>query len=235
MAILAVLIALQAKADPYAIPFEKLPKADVKRVRAVMDHTDLTVDLDETEVASSLEVYDFCLAELTFTGQMVRVLGKGEYDIFRESDVTRKRPLTERMKRSFILDNHKGMTVKIVPVFREEGRWIFYTYGKYDMDLFSVRSRAVIVVTAKEEDGTLTTQARIFMRFDEGLGSIAADLFEGSVRKIIRDESTLFIDAAKTVTEAARREPARLSRLAALDDSVDPEVLKRFMKKFLNH
>jgi hypothetical protein len=225
---------LQAAADPYAIPYEELTEEDAAFVRSVVGQPTLTVDLDAADVDSSLDVYDFCLQELPFTGALAQLLTPVRYDISRESDVTRERPITERMKRSFLILDGDGMSVKMTRVHYRGGRWIYYSRGRYDAGLLDIYSRAVIVVVAQPVGDKLRTTARVFMRVDEGLGSLAADLFDSTVRQVIREKSTRFIDAARTVTEAARREPGRVLRLAGLDASIDRGVLEQFRKKFLN-
>jgi hypothetical protein len=228
----AVILILQAAADPFAVPLERLAEEDAALARIVLERPTLSVDLGPTEVDSSLEVYEFCMDELPFTGRLAGLLSTARYDISRESQITAERPVTERMKRTFLVLDGAGMSVRMTRVFHEGGRWIYYSRGKYDGDLLDVYSRALIVVNAVPEGGKLRTTARITMRVDEGLGAVAADLFGDSVRQVVRDKSALFIEAARTVTEAARRDPARVVRLAALDEAIDRRVLEAFRAKF---
>ena len=217
------------------VPYDALSKEDAAAVRAVLDREHLTVDLDRTRVDSTLDVYTFCMERLDFTGKLAGVLSEATYDITCDADLApRGETVTERMRRTFLVDDGDGMVALMTRVYAADGRWIFVSRGRYEMDLLTVKSRAVIIVNAVPDEGALDTTARIFMRVDEGVGSIAAGLFEDAVRDAVRDKSTLFIAAARTATEAAQKDPARVSRLAGLADGIDRGVLADFRKKCLN-
>lgn len=219
----------------WEVPYDALTEEDAAAVRAVLDREHLTVDLERTRVKSTLDVYAFCMERLDFTGNLAGVLSDVKYDITCDADLAaRGEPVTERMRRTFLVDDGDGMTALMTRVYAADGRWIFVSRGKYDADLLDVKSRAVIIVNAVADGDALDTTARIFMRVDEGAGAIAAGLFEDSVRDVVRDKSTLFIKAARTVTEAAVAEPARVSRLADLAEGVDRDTLAEFRKKCLN-
>lgn len=220
-------------AQEFAIPLEKLSEEDAAAVRHVMEKVTLTVDLEPTDVESSLEVYEFCMEQLPFTGQLAGVLTKARYDISRESDVTKERPVTERMKRTFLVLDGEGMSLKLTRVHHEGGRWVYVSRGRYDADLLEVYSRAVIVVEARQEEGRLRTTARVHMRMDEGLGATLTELFSDSVREAVKKKSGVFIEAAQSVTEAVRKDPARVARLARLAERIDATVLDEFQRKFL--
>lgn len=226
----ALLLLLQ-----WDVPYDALTEEDAAAVRAVLDREHMTVELDRTRVRSTLDIYAFCMERLDFTGKLAGVLSEATYDITCDADLVRRdEPVTERMRRTFLVDDGAGMLALMTRVHAADGRWIFVSRGKYDADLLDVKSRAVIIVNAVVDGDALDTTGRIFMRVDEGAGAIAAGLFEDSVRDIVRDKSTLFITAARTVTEAALDDPERVSRLAGLAEGVDAGVLADFRKKFLN-
>jgi hypothetical protein len=59
-------------------------------------------------------------------------------------------------------------------------------------------------------------------------------MMKGTIEKVVRDKSTVFIDAAKTVTELAAKDPKKLIERVKDSKDVDPKVLAEFRKRFLD-
>ena len=70
--------------DPYVVPADQLSEIQKKRVDHVLEDVAAVVPLEAAEVKSRLDIYDFLLDEMPFTGGIVRELGRGKWEITRD-------------------------------------------------------------------------------------------------------------------------------------------------------
>lgn len=227
--VLALLLVLQ---DPYAIPYDKVAEGFRERVKRIREEPTLSVTIDRAEVKSTAEAYDFLLEELPFTAALVRAMGKSKYDIWSEAMVatTPAKDDAEREKRrhTYFLDDKDGMTLKATLVLREPTRWVYYTYGKYS----GFEGRSVIVVSFEKKGDALSTEARVYTEVEDGIARIGAELFSDEMEETIKEKATVFVEAARTVAEAAAADPEKLVRVGKAAKDVDGKILEAFRAKF---
>ena len=75
--------------------------------------------------------------------------------------------------------------------------------------LAKIRGRSVIVVVWNETEGILATEAKVFLQVTTPVFRTLAGIGRGLVEKMVRKKSTLFIQAARWVAEAARSSQVR--------------------------
>jgi hypothetical protein len=218
----------------YRIPYGELNERHREKLKSVMKNLTTTVPLPLTRVESRSEIYTFLLEELPFTAEVCRALGKASYDVFRDPRVPEEKAALEKWRGTYFLDDRKGMKLRVERVIAEKERRIFYTYGSYKMSgLPKIRGRSVIVVVWNETEGILATEAKVFLQVTTPVFRTLAGIGRGLVEKMVRKKSTLFIQAARWVAEAARKDPAALYEKIRDDENVDPEVRKEFHRRFL--
>jgi len=212
--------------DPSHVPLDRIREERRSDVRDILQSDPVAIALPRTMVESRFDVYEFLLEELPFTASVVRALGKGNYDIFHKSvapgETQKER---ERRERTFFMNDRAGMEVAAELVFHEEGKWIYYVWGRYSFLIAPIRGTAVIVMTARETGKSLETEARVFLP----VAHVAAPILEG----IVQEKAALFIEAARTMAEETARDPQSLLRSARGAPGVDEEVLKRFEARFI--
>lgn len=208
-----------ATSGPYAIDVEAFDDDQRPRLRRVLDQPTAMVDLPLTEVKSRPEIYEFLLANLSFTAGVLRAQAKAKYRIWREDE------------RSDIIDDGAGVLVRLTLFRRDGGRRVYYSYGSYDLGLFAVWCRTVIVMAYEERDGALWTQARIYAKIDGKFfeqGGKLLGLIEGAIRR----RGLLFVDVASRVAEMAAEDPAALVESVKGSTEVDPAALEEFRRRF---
>lgn len=219
--------------DPYDIPYDKVAEAYRERVKRIREAPSVAVTIDRAEVKSSPEAYDFLLEELPFTAALVRAMGKAKYDLWTEDAVAEAPPKDaaerERLRHTYYLDDKEGMTVKATLVFKDASRWVYYTYGKYS----GIVGRSVIVVTFEAKGESLSTEAKVYTEVEEGIAQIGAAIFNDAAAARIKAKATVFVEAARTVAEAAKTDPAQLVKIGRSAKDVDAKVLETFQSRFL--
>lgn len=233
--LLAVLV--WGQDDPYRIQIHDLDGHYRKKVGAVLEDVTVVVPLERTEVRSAPEIYDFLLEELPFTAQCVRALGKGKYEIFRGTELTRADRLTAeeraRLERTFYLDDKEGMFVKAEMFRKEDGRFMYYMSGYDDLGPAArIWGKAVVVIYFKEDRGILFTEAKIFARV-EGVYGIAARLIPKTTEEVARKKANLFIEAARTIAELAHRDRRKFVEKMLQSEEVDKKSLEKFRQRFV--
>ncbi|MBI4566740.1 MAG: hypothetical protein HY716_18850 [Planctomycetes bacterium] len=206
---------------PFDIPRESLGEDAV----AVLDEPSAVVDLPLTRVESRPDIYEFLLEELPFTAGVLRELGRATYRIRREA-----RP--EGEPETIVFDDGEGIEVRAELVLRERTRWIYVTDGRYDLGLFSVWSRGVVIVVYEARDGALWTRARVYARLKGKVFELGA-LVLGLLESTIRSKALVFVDAAREVAELTAADPERLYRNVKGSREVDAGVLEEYRRRFL--
>jgi hypothetical protein len=180
------------------------------------------VELPLTEVHSRPDIYAYLFDNMAFTASVLRARKESIYQIWRE-------PGEEG---DIILDDRTGVVLRARNVLREPGRWVYYTYGSYDLGLFKVWGRSVIIVVYEEREGALWTQARVYAKLEGIVLEQGAKLL-GLIEKTIRNRAFLFIDVATRVSEMAASEPQKLVESVEGSAEVDPAALNEFKQKFV--
>jgi hypothetical protein len=212
--------------DPFAVPVDQLSDIQRRKVEHVLEDVAAVVPLPPEEVKSSLEVYDFLLDEMPFTGGVVRELGRGKWDIFRDP----KKPERE----VFYVIDPEGFRLRFELVREEETRRIYVTQGSFLMGLLpTLQGSTVIVMRMVPSSDGLRTDAVVYVRVETPFYQNLAKSFRPMVEEKVRDRAGYFIRAAKWVAEESRARPAWLHEQVAGSKEVDQAVLEEFRKKFL--
>lgn len=207
---------------PYAIKIESFPEADQAKLRSVFDAPTAMVELPETRVASRTEIFEFLLGNLPFTAGVLRAQGLAEYKIWRD-------PADPPGHVRF--DDSKGILLIAEVLRREPRRWTFFSKGTFNLGLFTVPGRTVIIVVYEEREGALWTTARVYARVEGVVLEQGARLFQ-LVEGAIRKRGFVFINAACAVAEMAAAEPERILREVGGSAEVDPGALEEFRRRF---
>lgn len=212
--------------DPFAVPVDRLSETRRPKVEHVLADVAAAVPLEAAEVKSSLEIYDFLLTEMPFTGGVVRELGRGNWDIFRDP----KNPERE----VFYVIDPDGFRLRFELVLQEETRRVYVTKGTFLMGLLPpLEGSTVIVMRMIPSGGVLRTDAVVYVRVETPFYRGLAKGFRGMVEDKVRDKAGYFIRAAKWVAEEARARPGWLHAQVSGSKEVDQAVLEEFRKKFL--
>ena len=215
-----------APPDPHAIPVAELSEKQRERVDRVLSDLAATVPLEPEEVRSRLEVYDFLLGEMPFTGGIVRELNRGKWDIYRHP--------TDPKDDVFYVKDPDGMWLRFELIHRDAARWIYLSKGFFEMGILPrLEGTTVVVLRAVPRDGVIMTDAVVYVKVDSGFYDKAAKAFRGILEKTVRDKSGYFIKAAKWVAEEAAQRPEWLYRQVKGSKEVDQDVLEEFRKKYL--
>ena len=207
---------------PYAIKIEAFPEADQAKLRSVFDVATAMVELPETRVASRTEIFEFLLGDLPFTAGVLRAQGLADYKIWRD-------PADAPGQVRF--DDSKGILLVAEVLRQEPRRWTFFSKGTFNLGLFAVPGRTVIIVVYEVRDGVLWTQARVYAKVEGVVLEQGARLFQ-LVEGAIRKRGFVFINAACAVAEMAAADPGRILREAGGSPEVDPASLEEFRRRF---
>jgi len=192
------------------------------------------VTLDRAEVRSRSEVYDFLLEELPFTSGACRELGRAKYEVFRDPEDPETEEEREAWRRTYYLNDHEGLRVKVELVLAEPNRRVFYTWGSYDLAVLPrIWGRSVIVVVWEEKEDALVTEARIFAQVHSTGYRAISGLMKGVVADTVRDKSAVFIRAARWVAEEVAKDPEKLYTEVNGSRHLDKVDLERFRKRFV--
>lgn len=230
-----LLLLAQKEEDPrFQIPWDQLSEKQKKKIRKVMDDVTVEVPVERTAVSSKMDVYDFLLEELPFTSDVVREMGKGKYEIFRDLKKPEKESELDAWRHTYYLDDKDGLKLRAELIRKEEKRRIYYTYGSYDLDpLPPVWGRSVIIVTWEEKDGKLVTDGRVYAQIDSSFYKALSGMFKDTIEGVVKDKSLLFIVAARYVSELLAEDPKKLYNQVKDAKQVDQEVLEELRKRFM--
>ena len=213
--------------DPRTIPLDRVRADRRDRIRKILESEPVEITIPRTEVKSSLEVYEFLMEELPFTSDVVRALGKGKYEIFRDKPHPGEGPRERKIRRHrYHLNDKRGMYLAADLVYTERGKWVYYLWGYQKSPFGDIPGEAVVVVTASNVTGVLETEARVFVPIGKFTGGLVED--------IIKKKASIFIEAAQTVTEAANEDPVALYEKIRDADGIDRQVLREFKTRFLD-
>lgn len=205
----------------YAIPVEKLGAASREKLAKVLEDPTCMVELERTAVKSRPEVYAFLLEDLPFAAGVLRALGQAEYVITRDG------------QGGYVLNDQAGVKVRAEPLSREERRWVYYTYGYYDIGLFRVYGRSVIIVLCEPRGAELLTEARVYAKIENKMLEAGALAMRDSVEQSLQQKAFVFVRAARLVAELAARDPQGLHDSVFGSKDVDPASLEEFRRRFV--
>jgi hypothetical protein len=212
--------------DPFAVPVDRLSDTRRSKVEHVLADVAAVVPLEAEDVRSSLEIYGFLLDEMPFTGGVVRELGRGKWDIFRDP----KEPDRE----VFYVIDPEGFRLRFEQVLREETRRVYVTRGTFLMGILpALEGSTVIVMRMAPKEGSLRTDAVVFVRVETPFYRGLAKGLRGLVESKVRERAGYFIRAAKWVAEEAASRPDWLHTQVAGSKEVDPGILEEFRSRFL--
>jgi hypothetical protein len=212
--------------DPHAVPLERIPERERSRVEHVLADVAAVVPLEASDVKSRLDVYDFLLDEMPFTGGVVRELNQGKWDIFRD-------PEKPDPKVFYVIDP-EGIRLRFELVLKEETRRVYVSKGVFQMGLFgTLTGSTVVVLRTVPRDGTVRTDAVVYVRVENATASSLAKGFRAILEEKVRDKSGYFIRAAKWVAEETARRPEWIHLQVNGSRHVDAAVLEEYRKRFV--
>jgi hypothetical protein len=205
-------------------PIEELPEDQRRKVEHVLEDVAAAVPLEAEEVQSSLEIYDFLLDEMPFTGGVVRELGRGKWLISRDAgDVG-----------GFTVADPAGYRLRFELVRKEPTRRVYVTAGIFHMGILPPLEGSTVIVMRMIPAGPLVrTDATVYVRVETPFYAGLAKGLRGVVEDKVRERSAVFIRAARWVAEEAARRPDWLVMQVDGSDKVDQAVLAEFRKRFL--
>ncbi len=212
--------------DPFAVPVDRLSETQRSKVEHVLADVAVAVPLEPAEVKSTLEVYDFLLTEMPFTGGVVRELGRGKWEIFRDPG--------DPEPGAFVVVDPEGFRLRFELVRKEATRRIYVTQGSFLMGILPpLEGSTVIVMRMLPSGDALRTDAVVYVRVETPFYRELAKGFRPLVESKVRDRAGYFIRAAKWVAEEAVARPAWLHMQVDGSKEVDQAVLAEFRKRFL--
>ena len=210
--------------DPYVIPVDRLSESQRKKVEHVLADVAAVVPLEPSEVKSRLEIYDFLLDEMPFTGGIVRELGRGKWAIARDP----KDPS------AFTVVDPEGYRVRFELLLKEEQRRFYVTKGVFDMGLLPVLEGSTLIVMRMIPAGdVIKTDAVVYVRVETPFYAQLAKAVRSLLESKVRERSGFFIQAARWVAEESARRPDWLVMQVDGSREVDQAVLQEFRKRFL--
>jgi len=210
--------------DPYVIPVDRLSESQKKKVEHVLADVAAVVPLEPSEVKSRLEIYDFLLDEMPFTGGIVRELGRGKWAIARDP----KDPS------AFTVVDPEGYRVRFELLLKEEQRRFYVTKGVFDMGLLPVLEGSTLIVMRMIPAGdVIKTDAVVYVRVETPFYAQLAKAVRSLLESKVRERSGFFIQAARWVAEESARRPDWLVMQVDGSREVDQAVLQEFRKRFL--
>jgi len=214
------------QADPHAVPLDALSENQRPRVEHVLADLAAVVPLEASAVKSRLDVYDFLLDEMPFTGGVVRELNRGNWDIFRD----REKP----DRNVFYVLDPDGISLRFELVLREATRRIYVSKGHFQMGLFgTLVGSTVVVLRTVPRDGVVETDAVVYVRVENVAAASLAKGFRPILESKVRDKSGYFIRAAKWVAEETAVRPDWIHLQVNGSRHVDAAVLEEYRKRFV--
>ncbi|HLY09146.1 MAG TPA: hypothetical protein VKW04_07590 [Planctomycetota bacterium] len=210
--------------DPYVVPLAELSEPQRRKVDHVLADVAAIVPLEAAEVKSRLEIYDFLLDEMPFTGGIVRELGRGRWVIARDAEDPA----------AFTVADPRGYRLRFELVRKEANRRFYVTTGVFHMGILPPLEGSTLIVMRMVPAGpVIRTDAMVYVRVDTPFYAGLAKGLRGVVEDKVRDRSGVFIEAARWVAEEAALRPDWLVMQVDGSDKVDPAVLAEFRKRFL--
>jgi hypothetical protein len=209
--------------DPLSLPLERLEASARAKAERVLADVAAVVPLEGSIVRSRLEVYDFLLDEMPFTGALVKALGKGHWTIFGDAEPG-----------AFHVHDPGGYRLRFERLLKEPTRRLYATTGDFDMGLLpSMRGSTLILMRHEAVEGGVATRAVVHVRVDTPFYAGLAKGLRPMVEAKVRERAGGFIQAARWVSEEAAQRPRELLEAAAGRPGVDPVLLGAFSRKIL--
>ena len=213
--------------DPYVVPWGEMSDVARRRVEFVLADVAAVVPLEGAEVRSRLEVYDFLLSEMPFTGGVVRELGRGTWDIFRDAEKPEPGVF-------YVLDP-AGMRLRFELVHREPGRRFYVARGSFDMGVLPpLVGSTLVVMRAAPIGDRVKTDAVVYVRVESPFYAGLAKGTRGLVESQVKERAGYFIRAARWVAEEAAARPDWLYTQVKGSKRVDQDVLEKFRALLIN-
>lgn len=210
--------------DPYVVPVDQLSESQKKKVDHVLEDVAAVVSLDPAEVKSRLEIYDFLLDEMPFTGGVVRELGRGKWQISRDP----------KEATAFTVVDPEGYRLRFELIRKEETRRFYVTKGVFQMGILPpLEGSTLIIMRMVPSKGVIQTDAVVYVRVETPLYAQLAKGARSLLEDRVRERSGFFIKAARWVAEEAASRPDWLVMQVDGSHEVDPTVLQEFRKRFL--
>lgn len=213
--------------DPYVVPYDTLSEKQRNRVERILSDVAAVVPLERSQVRSRPEVYDFLLSEMPFTGGVVRELGRGKWDIFRDPE--------KPDPNVFFVIEPEGMRLRFELIHKEKTRRFYVTKGVFAMGLLlpPLEGSTLIILRAIPRGDVIDTDAVVYVKVESpGYANLAKGA-RSVVEEKVREKSGYFIKAAKWVAEEAAQRPDWLYRQVNGSKEVDQVVLEEFRRRFL--
>ena len=222
---LSLLTACSAvEVDPYVVPVDELSETQQAKVRHVLEDVAVAVPLEAAEVKSRLEIYDFLLDEMPFTGGVVRELGRGKWQIAWEGE----------RRDTFLVSDPAGFKLRFELVRKEPQRRFYVTKGVFHMGILPPLEGSTLIVMRMEPAGAVVkTDAMVYVRVETPFYAQLAKGLKGVVEDKVRERSGFFIRSARWVAEEAAARPDWLVEQVDGSREVDQAVLAEFRKRFL--
>jgi len=210
--------------DPFVVPVGELSENQRRKVEHVLEDVSALVPLEAEQVKSRLEIYEFLLDEMPFTGGVVRELGRGKWAIARDP----KDPA------AFTVADPEGYRLRFELLRKEATRRIYVTTGVFQMGILPpLEGSTLIVVRMKPEGAGIRTDAMVYVRVETPFYAQLAKGLRGVVEDKVRERSGFFIRSARWVAEEAASRPDWLVMQVDGSREVDQAVLAEFRHRFL--
>lgn len=210
--------------DPYVVPAGLLSENQRQKVEHILEDVAAVVPLEAAEVNSRLEIYDFLLDEMPFTGGIVRELGRGKWEITRDP----------AQPEAFTVVDPEGFRMRFELIRREPNRRFYVTTGVFQMGLLpSLEGSTLIVMRMMPAGAMIRTDAVVYVRVETPFYAQLAKGVRSLLEDKVRQRSEYFIGAARWVAEEAAQRPDGLVKQVEGSREVDQAVLQEFRKRFL--
>jgi hypothetical protein len=211
-------------ADSSVVPVGRISELQRKEVDHVLEDVAAVVPIESAEVKSRLEVYDFLLDEMPFTGGIVRELGRGKWEIERDP----KHPA------AFLVVDPQGFRIRFDLILKEPHRRFYLTRGVFQMGLLPPLEGSTLIVMRVLPSGTgIKADATVYVRVETPFYAQLAKGVRSLLEDKVRERSGYFIQAARWVAEEAAQRPGWLVNQVDGSRQVDQAVLEEFRKRFL--
>ncbi|HEV3029215.1 MAG TPA: hypothetical protein VG457_16675 [Planctomycetota bacterium] len=210
--------------DPFVVQVGELSENQRRKVEHVLEDVAALVPLEAEQVKSRLEIYEFLLDEMPFTGGVVRELGRGKWAIARDP----KDPA------AFTVADPEGYRLRFELLRKEANRRIYVTTGVFQMGILPpLEGSTLIVVRMVPEGAGIRTDAMVYVRVETPFYAQLAKGLRGVVEDKVRERSGFFIRSARWVAEEAASRPDWLVMQGDGSREVDQAVLAEFRHRFL--
>jgi len=215
-----------APVDPFVVPVDGLSEKQRRKVDHVLEDVAAVVPLEAEEVRSRLEIYEFLLDEMPFTGGVVRELGRGKWAIARDPEDPA----------AFTVADPEGYRLRFELLRKESNRRVYATTGVFQMGILPPLEGSTLIVLRMVPAGAgIRTDAVVYVRVETPFYAQLAKGLRGLVEDKVRERSAFFIRSARWVAEEAASRADWLVMQVDGSREVDQAVLVEFRNRFLRH